>query len=317
MSPTASSTPAASLETLLTEAVAEARSLTEGAPAAYIPELAQVDPELTSVAVVLPDGTAVVAGDAARHRFTVQSSAKVVLLAGLLEELGEERVFSLVGAEPSGGSFASIARLETHDPKPANPLVNPGAIALCSLIPGDLPAKLGWLETWTERLYGARLRVNSRVFASERTTGDRNRAIAWFLKSQRVLQGSVEEILDTYFTLCSFEASVIEVARLGAVLALGGAVPGVPAAPPILSRRTAGAVVALMATCGMYDESGTHLLETGMPAKSGVSGVILAVVPHTAGVAVASPRVNAKGGSVRGHRILRTLARRTDWHFAV
>ncbi len=301
------------LARILRQAVEESRSLADGAPAAYIPELAQVDVEQTSAAVTLVDGALLTAGDALRHRFTLQSSAKLVLLAGLLEELGEERVFSLVGAEPSGASFASIARLET-DARPANPLVNPGAIALCSLIPGGLVDKLAWLERWTERLYGEPLPVNTRVLASERTTGDRNRAIAWYLKGAGIFREPVDEILEAYFTLCSFEAGVAAVSRLGAVLAGGGRVPGAPAgALPLLSRRTVGCVISLMATCGMYDESGAHLLATGLPAKSGVSGVIVAVAPGRAGIAVASPRVNAKGGSVRGHHVLGVLARESDW----
>ncbi|HEX4952054.1 MAG TPA: glutaminase A [Thermoanaerobaculia bacterium] len=308
-----SSTDTEHLGRVLREAVEASRALVEGAPAAYIPELAQVDVEQTSAAVTLVDGTLLAAGDALHHRFTLQSSAKLVLLAGLLEEIGEQRVFSLVGAEPSGASFASIARLET-DARPANPLVNAGAIALCSLIPGGLVDKLGWLEGWTERLYGERLPVNTRVLASERTTGDRNRAIAWYLKGAGILAGPVDEILEAYFTLCSFEAGVAQVSRLGAVLAGGGAVPGAPGGvPPLLSRRTVGCVISLMATCGMYDESGAHLLATGLPAKSGVSGVIAAVAPGRAGIAVASPRVNAKGGSVRGHHVLGALARDSGW----
>ncbi len=306
---------ATDLQAALDAAVEAARGLGDGAPASYIPELAQVDLEPTSAAVTQVDGRLYAAGDAATHRFTLQSSAKLVLLAGLLEELGEERVFATVGAEPSGASFASIARLETHGPRPANPLVNAGAIALCALIPGDLPARLAWLEAWAARLYGERPPVNMRVMASERRTGDRNRAIAWLLKASGALAGDVDEVLDAYFALCSLEAGVGAVSHLGAVLAGGGTLPG--SSERVLSRRTAGAVVALMATCGMYDESGSHLLATGLPAKSGVSGVIVAVAPGRAGIAVASPRVNAKGGSVRGHFILRRLSAELGWHFAV
>lgn len=305
----------AHLQATLDAAVAEARLAGEGLPASYIPELATVDLEATSAAVTRVDGTRIVAGDAATHRFTLQSSAKLVLLSGLLEELGEERVLTLVGAEPSGASFASIAGLETHGPHPANPLVNAGAIALCSLVPGDLPARIAWIEGWAERLYGERPPVNLRVMASERRTGDRNRAIAWFLKGAGTLRGEVDEALDAYFALCSLEAGVGAASHLGAVLAGGGRLPG--GAGRALSPRTASCVVSLMATCGMYDESGSHLLATGLPAKSGVSGVIVAVLPGRAGIAVASPRVNAKGGSVRGHLILRALSRRLGWHFAL
>ena len=219
---------------MLAAAVERARPVTDGVTATYIPELAQVDPEAVSAAVTLTAGPTVAAGDADHHRFTLQSSAKVVLLAGLLEELGEERVFARVGTEPSGASFASIARLETHGPIPPNPLVNAGAIALCSLIPGDLDAKLAWLAGWLERLAGEPLGVNRRVLASEAATGDRNRAIAYFLKSQGTLEGDVETVLTTYFTLCSVEAGVVAASHIAAVLAGGGAAPG--GGPRRLSR---------------------------------------------------------------------------------
>lgn len=298
----------------LEDATAAARSSDEGAPATYIPELANVDPELTSAAIALANGQRITAGDSTSHRFTLQSSAKVTLLAALLEDLGEDAVFRVVGKEPSGGGFAGIARLETHGPMPANPLVNAGAIALCGLLDGNLEDRLGWLEAWVERLHGERLPVSQRVLASERRTGDRNRALAYLLRSNGVLRTAVDDALEIYFTLCSYEASVAAVSRSAAVLATGGVVP--QTGERLLSTRSASLVVALMATCGMYDESGAHLAETGLPAKSGVSGVILAVAPGRAGIAVASPRINHKGGSIRGHLILRQLSRELGWHFA-
>ena len=297
----------------LESAVERARLLEEGEPAGYIPELRHADPSHTSAAITLADGRVFLAGDARQHRFTLQSSAKVVLLAGLLEELGPEEVFATVGTEPSGGSFASVARLETHGPRSANPLVNAGAIALCSLIPGDAQAKIGWLHRWVAALYGRPLAVNQRVLDSERETADRNRAIAYFLRGSGAIRGRVEEILLTYFTLCSLEAGVEEVSRMAGVLALGGM--GV-CGRRVISQRSAGCIVSLMATCGMYDESGGHLLRTGLPAKSGVSGVICAAAVGRAGIAVSSPRVNANGGSVRGHYILEKVSRRLGWHFA-
>jgi glutaminase len=178
---------------VLAAAVERARVVSEGSPAAYIPELANVDLEQTSAAVTLTDGVRVEAGDATRHRFTLQSSAKLVLLAGLLEELGEARVFAKVGAEPSGASFSSLARLEIQDPHPANPLINAGAIALCSVIPGAPEAKLAWIGRWAERLYGEPVAINTRVLDSERKTGDRNRSIAFFLKSSGTLGSEVNE----------------------------------------------------------------------------------------------------------------------------
>lgn len=299
----------------LDEAVGVARACDDGKPATYIPELALADLACTSAAVMSMDGQCIAAGDHATHRFTLQSSAKLLLLAGLLEDQGERAVFDVVGKEPSGGSFAGIARLETHGPMPANPLVNAGAIALCGLLGGNLEDRLGWLERWLQPLYGARLPVNQRVLASERRTGDRNRALAYLLKSNGVLRGDVDETLEVYFTLCSYEGGVEDVSRLGAVLASGGI--DVRTGERVLSRRSASIIVSLMATCGMYDESGAYLSATGLPAKSGVSGIIVAVAPGRAGIAVASPRINKNGGSVRGHLILRMLSQELGWHFAV
>ena len=302
------------IQQILDVAVSRARGLEGGEPATYIPELANADLNQTSAAVVLCNGSTLTAGDAETHRFTLQSSAKTMQLAGLLQDRGEAEVFGKVGREPSGGSFASIGRLETVDKLPANPLINAGAIALASLLRGNLEDRLAWLDGWIERLYGRALHVNNRVLASERRTGDKNRAIAYVLKANGVLDGEVDEVLETYFSKCSYEGGVADVARFAATLATEGVVPGTRRR--VLGRREASVVVSLMATCGMYDESGTYLAATGLPAKSGVSGVIMAVAPGRAGIAVASPRINAKGGSVRGHAILRDLSRELNWHFA-
>lgn len=304
---------AASIEAVLQEAVARARASHEGVVASYIPELSSVDPEQTSAAIMLPDGARVLAGDAARHRFTLQSAAKLVVLAGLLEELGPDVVFGTVGSEPSGEGFASIAQLDSRGPKPPNPLVNAGAIAMCGLVPGPLEDRIAWVERWAQQLCGAEVRINSRVYASERRTGDRNRAIAYLLRSSGILTDRVDDTLDVYFSLCSLEATVVEAAHLGCVLASSGVAPG---GRRVLGEDTASRVVALMASCGMYDESGTHLMRTGLPAKSGVSGVIVAVALGRGGIGVSSPRLNARGGSVRGHLVLEHLADALGWHFA-
>jgi glutaminase len=304
----------AAIQAILAAAVEKSRRNREGEPASYIPELASVPLERTSAAVKLVDGTAFAAGDEA-HEFTFQSSAKLLTLIGLLEERGPVEVFNIVGSEPSGDSFGSVARLETHGPKPANPLINSGAIALCGQLEGTVERRVEWLRKWAERLYGAPIPIDEKVRANERISADRNRAIAYFLKHGGVLQGDVNETLDVYFALCSFSGSVREAAHLPAILAHGGRRPGT--GERVLSKRTVAIVVSIMATCGMYNESGNYLMATGMPAKSGVSGVIVAVVPGVAGVAVSSPRLNDKGGSVRGHLILRELSRQLGWHFAL
>jgi glutaminase len=303
------------IQAALTSAVEKARRNKEGEPATYIPELARVPLEATSAAVTLVDGSVLTAGDADAHRFTFQSTAKLLVLIGLLEERGPVEVFSIVGSEPSGDNFASLARLETHGPKPANPLVNSGAIALCGQLTGSIERRVAWLSRWAERLYGAPIPIDEAVRESEKHAADRNRAIAHYLKHGGILTGSVDATLDVYFALCSLVGNAAQASYLPALLANGGVAPGT--STRILSKRTVAVVVSIMATCGMYNESGNYLVATGMPAKSGVSGVIVAVVPGRAGVAVASPRLNDKGGSVRGHIMLRELSRKLGWHFAL
>ncbi len=301
------------IQTVLREALVLARANNDGQLASYIPELAAVPPELTSAAIVLCDGQRLVAGDHAQHRFTMQSVAKVILLAGFLEEAGEQKVFSWINAEPSGLPFSSATQLDIFGPTPANPLINAGAILLCSNIAGNRAARLDWLERWAEKLLGAPATANQNVFRSELETGDRNRALAYLMKSNGVIRGEVDEILETYFYLCSLEADIAQAAHMGMILANGGKSA---AGATILSERTVANIVSVMATSGLYDESGMHLLRTGLPAKSGVSGLIVAVATGCAGIAVCSPRVNHKGGSVRGHIILEYISRQLGWHFA-
>jgi glutaminase len=303
------------IQSVLDFAVEKSRRNREGEPARYIPELANVPLEHVSAALVLCNGRSLLSGDFAEHQFTFQSSAKLLVLTGLLEERGPIEVFKVVGAEPSGENFASLARLETHGPKPANPLINAGAIALCGQLQGSVEQRVAWLLRWAERVYGTQVRIDSQVRQSERSTADRNRAIAYLLKHGGILEGDVEQTLDVYFALCSLSAGVSAAAQFPALLANAGAHP--VTGERILSKSTVAIVVSLMATCGMYNESGNYLVATGMPAKSGVSGVIVAVVPGVAGVAVSSPRLNDKGGSVRGHMILRELSRKLGWHFAL
>lgn len=299
---------------VLEAAVEEARGVECAGPATYIPELARAPVDHVGAAVTLTDGTRYQAGDDPRLEFTLQSSAKLVVLLGLLEERGPDAVFQNVGSEASGASFGSIARLEEHGPLPSNPFVNAGAIALCGQLDGNLEDRIGWIEGWAKKLYGEELEVSSRVLASERRTGDRNRALAYLLKNNGVIHREVDDVLELYFMLCSLEANVGQASHLPAVLANGGVAPG---GEQLVSEDTAACAVSLMATSGMYDESGAYLRGTGLPAKSGVSGVIVAVAPGRAGIAVYSPGINAKGGSTRGHAMLRHISRATRWHFAL
>ncbi len=301
------------IQQVLDNALAQAKNISAGQVASYIPELANVPTEISAAAVLANDGQLFLAGNH-EHVFTLQSVAKLVVLIGLLEEFGKQRVFSWVKAETSGDDFASVARLDQFGPKPSNPMLNAGAIALCSYIPGEnQAAQIAWLYRWTTKLFGEPLAINQKVYASERATGHRNRSLAYLLKANGIMERPVEEVLDVYFALCSFEAQVKQAAYLPMLLANRGLSPQ---GEQVISKLTVQEVVSIMATCGLYNESGGHLVRTGMPAKSGVSGLIVAVALKQAGIAVVSPRVNHKGTSIRGSIMLDYISQQLDWHFA-
>jgi glutaminase len=300
---------------LLKQLVKTAEKNQEGHTANYIPELTNVDDNLTGIAVHPIGGEPIMYSNTPLPRITLQSTSKLIPLIGLLEEYGPEQIFEWVRVEPSGDEFASITRLEQFGPKPSNPMLNAGAIVLCSHIPGVGEAQFAWLEKWIQITFNQRLTMNPLVFASEKRTGDRNRSLAYLLNSRGNLGKHVRETLDLYFTLCSYEASLEQMLYLPTVLANGGVDPAT--GKTILSRETCKITLAIMATCGLYDETGTHLVRTGMPAKSGVSGYTIATAPGKAGVVVFSPRVNAKGNSIRGNIMLEGLSKAMDWHFTL
>ncbi|MCW8470777.1 glutaminase A [Fluoribacter gormanii] len=300
---------------LLEDLVRAAELNQEGKTADYIPELANVNPDLTAIAVQPLEGQPLSYSNDLLSPVTLQSTSKMIPLIGLLEEVGSEQVFEWVKVEPSGDDFASITRLEQFGPKPSNPMLNAGAITLCSRIPGKGEQQFGWLEHWTQKLFNQRLSINPLVFASEKRTGNRNRALAYLLKSRNNLGVDVHETLDLYFALCSYEANLEQMLFLPTLLANAGRHP--ESGEQIISTETCKITLAIMATCGLYDETGTHMVKTGMPAKSGVSGYTIAVVPGKAGIVVLSPRVNAKGNSIRGEIMLQGLSKAMNWHFAL
>lgn len=302
-------------ENLLKKLVESAEINQEGQVASYIPELTNVNHDLTAIAVGQLAGETYSYSNAPLTPVTLQSTSKLIPLIGLLEEYGAQQLFEWVKVEPSGDDFASITRLERFGPKPSNPMLNAGAIALCSRIPGIGEQKFAWLEQWVLKLFGQRLSINPLVFASEKRTGNRNRALAFLLKSRDNLGSDVNETLDLYFTLCSYEAMIEQMLFMPRLLANQGVDP--QTGTQVISTETTKITLAIMATCGLYDETGTHMVKTGMPAKSGVSGYTIAVVPGKAGIAVLSPRVNEKGNSIRGELMLEGLSMAMNWHFAI
>lgn len=296
---------------ILEKSIKLAKENSHGKQADYIPELANIDPELTGVVLQTIDHKSYHAGDC-DNQATLQSVAKIVLLCGLLEELGKEQVLKKVRAEPSGTNFSSLARLDQFGPMPSNPCMNSGAIALCDLIPGKKVDQIRWLNKWFALLFNEELHVNQTILTSEKQTGNRNRAIAYLLKSNNIITHTVDDILEIYFTLCSYQANLFQLSNFSTLLATGGVNAD---NKRILSEDTCSFTLAIMSTCGLYNESGIHLVNTGLPAKSAVSGYIMAVSPQKAGLAVFSPRLTNKGNSIRGEIILEYLSKSLKLHF--
>jgi len=285
--------------------------LRDGAVADYIPELAQVEPDGFGIALVTVDGHVYQVGDS-REAFTIQSVSKAFTYGIALEDHGEREVAGKLDVEPSGEAFNSIS-LEPGTGRPRNPMINAGAIVATSLVRGDDgAAKLERILEKYAEFAGRPLGVDEAVYRSERATGHRNRAIAHLLRNYRILEGDPEEPLDTYFQQCSILVTARDLALMGATLANDGVQPitGVRA----LNSRLVPRVLSVMATCGMYDYSGNWIYQVGMPAKSGVGGGIVAVLPGQLGLAVYSPRLDAKGNSVRGIAVCESLSRDFGMH---
>ncbi|WMI70821.1 glutaminase A [Aminobacterium sp. MB27-C1] len=292
----------------LTEIIDKCRPLyTQGKVARYIPDLAKADPKILGASVSNLEGDIFSAGDR-DFRFSMQSVSKLLSLALALELLGEETVFSHVGMNPIADSFNSIVRLEIDYPHiPHNPLINAGAIVIVSILPYESAKECfeAILNLSREMTGNYNLKINEKTFLSEKATGDRNRSLAFFMKSVGTLKGNIEDILDVYFRECSIEATTEDLAIMGATIASGGINPKTK--KHVLSDKTCKILRSLMATCGMYNASGEFAVRVGVPAKSGVSGVILATVPHRGGIAVVGPPLDSKGNSVTGIRVLEDI----------
>lgn len=296
---------------LLADVLEEIRPGDSGAPAAYIPELATADPDRLAFAVVGPRGRVRSVGDD-RAEFTIQSISKPFVLALALEEHGLEAVMRRVGAEPSGEPFNAIS-LEPVTGRPANPMINAGAIATSALIPGDdVDSRTARIVEVMSAFAGRSLWVDESVYSSESLTGDRNRALAHLLKSHGVIDGSVDVAVETYFRQCSVLVTVRDLALMAATLAFGGVNPATGVR--VVAERVARDVLSIMSSCGMYDFSGEWLLRVGLPAKSGVSGGVMAVAPSQFGVAAFSPRLDAHGNSVRAVALVEAASERFGMH---
>jgi len=280
-------------------------ALGDGRVASYIPELTKADPRHFGIAIATVDGRVYEVGDA-RERFTIQSISKPLVYGAALEDRGVERVRRAVGVEPSGEAFNSIS-LEPGTGRPMNPMINAGAIAMSSLVAGaGREARRERVLSAISAYAGRELDVDEAVFESERSTGHRNRAIGHLLRNYEIIGDDPDEALDLYFRQCAVRVDCRDLAWIGATLANGGTHP--VTGRQAVRREFVGSILSVMATCGVYDFSGEWTDRVGLPAKSGVGGGIVAVLPGQLGIGVYSPALDERGNSVRGVRACEALS---------
>jgi glutaminase len=289
-------------------------SCEEGKVATYIPQLGRVDPKHYAVSICSISGQQISLGDTDTY-FCTQSISKPVNYCLALEEHGEDFVHRHVGREPSGIGFNSLS-LNAHG-LPHNPMINSGAIMTCSMVrPGmDMADRFDYvLDTWT-RLAGGRIaRFNNSVYLSERQTADRNFALGYFMRENKAFPENTNliETLEFYFQCCSIEVTCDALSVVAATLANGGICP--LSGERIFQPDTVKNCLSLMYSCGMYDFSGEFAFTIGLPAKSGVAGGLMVVVPNLMGIAIWSPRLDEHGNSVRGIEFCKELIKTFNFH---
>ena len=285
-----------------------------GKVADYIPQLSRVNPEHYGVSLCTADGQRFSIGEV-REDFSVQSCSKPINYCIALEEHGEEVVHRTVGREPSGRGFNELSL--NKDQKPHNPMINSGAIATCSLIRQKVSIADRFdyvIEQWTRLAGGIKPGFSNAIYLSERQTADRNFALGYFMKEKRVFpeDANLLETLEFYFQCCSIESNAEKMAVVAATLANGGVCP--TTGTRVLKPNTVRACLSLMYSCGMYDFSGEFAFAIGLPAKSGVSGALMIVVPNVMGICCWAPRLDALGNSVRGIEFCKSLVAKFNFH---
>ncbi|MCK0113195.1 glutaminase A [Ornithinimicrobium sp. F0845] len=294
----------------LTEVLEEAREIGWGDPADYLRDIQRRDLDALAAAVCRTDGEVVGVGDHDRL-LALQSVSKAFTYAVALQECGLDRVLDHIGVEPTGEAFNELSQHE--DGRPFNPLINAGAIMAQALIPGDSQQdRDALLLDRYSALACAQLEVNEEVLRAEQVRGDRNFALAHMLASSGMLTHDPHEVVQGYLRQCSVEVTTTQLAVMGATFAGGGRNP--VTGERIFDERVVQQTLSVMLTCGMYDASGRWVAQVGIPAKSGVSGAMLGVVPGALGLASWSPRLDGHGNSIRGVEIFRRLSDRWDLH---
>jgi glutaminase len=291
---------------------AKFRTLKEGKNADYIPALAKVNPDLFGIAVVTADGKAYTAGDV-KTEVSIQSISKVFTMAQVIQEQGVDSVEKRIGVDATGARFNSIIAIEAvrtvvgSGAPEMNPLVNPGAISATSMVQGKTSD-----EVWKKIIgfhndaAGRSLNVLQDVYKSESDTNQRNQAIGALMLAYGYIKENWQQAVDLYTRQCSIGVNAQDLATMAATLAFGGRNP--VTGKQVMDLAKVPGVLSVMATAGLYDDSGKWLYHTGLPAKSGVGGGIIAVSPGKFGIAVVSPPLDDAGNSVRAQRAITAIS---------
>jgi glutaminase len=299
-------------QTAVNNAYNEFKALKEGKNADYIPALAKVDPNLFGIALVTVDGKAYTAGDISTE-VSIQSISKVFTMAQVIQEQGPESIEKRIGVDATGARFNSIIAVEavrtvvgTGAPE-MNPLVNPGAITATSMVTGATSNVVWNKIIGTYGDYAGRpLKVLHDVYKSESDTNQRNQAIGALMLAYGYIKSDWQQAVDLYTRQCSVGVNAKDLAMMAATLAAGGKNPAT--GKRVIDASNVPPVLAVMATAGLYDDSGKWLYHTGLPAKSGVGGGIIAVSPGKFGIAVVSPPLDDAGNSVRAQRAITAIS---------
>ncbi|HEY9051379.1 MAG TPA: glutaminase [Gammaproteobacteria bacterium] len=292
------------------EIAAELKNVDDlGKVASYIPELANVDPAKLGIHLVTVDNNHYSYGDS-NEKFSIQSISKVLSLTLALQIVGDE-LWERVGVEPSGSAFNSLVQLEYEKGFPRNPFINAGAIVICDILVSCLDDPKRELLEFIRGITGdSGIGYSARIAESEMQKGYRNISLANLMKDFGNIHNNIETVLDLYFNLCSIEMTCKELAQTFLFLAANGVSPVVN--KTIVTPRLARRVNSIMQMCGFYDEAGEFAFSTGLPGKSGVGGGIVAVHPGKFSVAVWSPKLNEKGNSYKGMKVLEALTTKTQ-----
>jgi glutaminase len=297
---------AAAIESALDAAYAQFKDLKEGANADYIPALAKVDPNIFGIALVTADGRVYTKGDVSSE-VSIQSISKVFTMAKVIEEQGPAAIANNMGVDATGQVFNSINAVEQYKGGEMNAMVNPGAITATSMVSGNSRAEI-WnkILAYYSDFAGRQLGVNQEVFKSESETNQRNQAIAMLMYAYGHIKSDPLRATDIYTEQCSVSVNAKDLATMAATLANGGTNP--LTGKSVLQAKYVPNVLAVMATAGLYDDSGKWLYVTGLPGKSGVGGGIIAVSPGKFGIAVISPPLDAAGNSVKAQKAIESIS---------